>query len=70
MEESVRQSFNNNVRVLEPQLTAEAEGIATGQRMMRDRIAVELAQFASSHPDPVVSDELWTFVDHVRRITP
>jgi len=26
------------------------------------------ATFATRHPDPIVSDELWTFVNHIERM--
>lgn len=61
---------NNPAIMLDPVRAVKVDALATGQRMMRDRIAVDLAQFATSHPDPVVADELWAFVNHVRRLLP
>ena len=56
--------------MLDPVQAVKVDALATGQRMMRDRIAVDFAQFASSHPDPVVADELWTFIHHIRGLMP
>lgn len=56
--------------MLDPVQAVKVDALATGQRMMRDRIAVDLAQFATSHPSPVVSDELWAFVNYVRGLMP
>jgi hypothetical protein len=50
-----------------PVKEARAHGLREGQTMMRDKIAEELATFATTHPDPVVADELWAFVIHVRQ---
>ena len=56
--------------MLDPVQAVKVDALATGQRMMRDRIAVDLATFATSHPDPVVADELWAFINHVRKLMP
>lgn len=56
--------------MLDPVQAVKVDALATGQRIMRDRIAVDLAQFATSHPDPVVADELWAFVNYVRGLMP
>lgn len=56
--------------MLDPVQAVKVDALATGQRMMRDRIAVGLAQFATSHPSPVVSDELWAAVNYVRGLMP
>ena len=56
--------------MLDPVQAVKVDALATGQRMMRDRIAVDIAQYATSHPDPVVGDELWAIVEHVRRLMP
>ena len=62
--------MSNPGLMLDPVQAVKVDALATGQRMMRDRIAVDLAQFATTHPDPVVSVELWAFVNHVRRLMP
>lgn len=55
---------------LNPVQAVKRDALATGQRMMRDRIAVDLAHYATTHPNPVVSDELWAFVEYVRKLMP
>lgn len=39
-----------------------------GQKDMRDRIAVMFSSWATTHPDPVVADELWQFVSSIKNI--
>jgi hypothetical protein len=39
-----------------------------GRKEMRDRLRDQFATFASSHPNPVVADELWTFIGHIERM--
>lgn len=59
----------NDVRqFLDPVPFAREAGRELGQRQMRDRIRDEFAAFAVRHPDPVVSDELWSFVNHIERM--
>ena len=43
------------------------EGEAAGKREMLDRVEALFAEWAVTHPDPVVRDELWGFVDRIRR---
>lgn len=62
--------MTDSVFTYDPDLAIKADALATGQRMMRDRIAVALAQYATSHPDPEVADELWGFIEHVRKMMP
>lgn len=50
-----------------PVKEARAHGMREGQTLMRDRLADEFAVFATSHPNPVIADELWAFVEHIRR---
>ena len=47
--------------------TSREEGRIAGRREMRDQIKGMFASFASTHPDQVVSDELWTFVGYIER---
>jgi len=37
-----------------------------GAMIMRQQIVDQFAQFATTHPDPVVAHELWEFVDKIR----
>jgi hypothetical protein len=53
--------------MLDPVGSVRREALETGKRMMRDKLAVEFAMFATQHPDAVVSDELWAFVEHIRK---
>jgi hypothetical protein len=34
---------------------------------MRDQIRAQFATFASRHPDPIITDELWLIVNHIER---
>jgi len=52
--------------MLDPTTTAREAGRQQGRHEMREQLAAMFAGFATSHPDPVVSDELWTFVMHIR----
>ena len=54
--------------MLDPVPFARNEGRKVGQREMRDRVRDEFARFATRHPDPVISDELWTFVNYIERM--
>jgi hypothetical protein len=45
---------------------ARALGYREGMTDMRERLARDFATFAASHPDPIVSDELWAFCHHIR----
>jgi hypothetical protein len=47
---------------------ARANGIEEGQRMMRDRIAHDLASWAGHHPTKVIGDELHQYAEYVREI--
>ena len=53
---------------LDPVPFARETGRQLGQRQMRDRIRDQFAVFATRHPDPVIADELWTFVSHIERM--
>ena len=57
-----------NVRqMLDPVRFAREEGRIAGKKEMRDQVKAMFASFASTHPDQVVSDELWTFVGFIER---
>jgi hypothetical protein len=58
----------NVQRMLDPVRTSREEGRLQGRKEMRDRIRDQFATFASRHPDPVISDELWLFVNHIERM--
>ena len=53
--------------MLDPVKTAREEGRLHGRMEMRNQIRDMFATFAVRHPDPVVSDELWMFVNHIDR---
>lgn len=53
--------------VLDPARVAREEGRIQGKKEMRDQVKAMFASFASTHPDQVVSDELWTFVGFIER---
>mgnify|MGYP007089738326 CR=1 FL=1 len=59
-------SFNVK-SMLDPVRTSREEGRTQGRKEMRDLLRDQFATFASSHPNPVVADELWTFVAHIER---
>jgi hypothetical protein len=57
-----------NVRhMLDPVKTNREEGRVQGRKEMRDLLRDQFAAFASSHPNSVVADELWTFVAHIEK---
>jgi hypothetical protein len=57
-----------NVRnMLDPVRTQREEGRLQGRKEMRDLLRDSFASFASSHPNPVVADELWQYVAHIER---
>jgi hypothetical protein len=53
--------------MLDPVRASREEGRIAGRKEMRDQIKGMFASFASTHPDQVVSDELWTFVGYIER---
>ena len=53
--------------MLDPARVAREEGRIQGKKEMRDQVKAMFASFASTHPDQVVSDELWTFVGYIER---
>ncbi len=53
--------------MLDPARVAREEGRIQGKKEMRDQVKAMFASFASTHPDQVVSDELWTFVGFIER---
>ena len=54
-------------QMLDPARLAREEGHIAGRKEMRDQVKAMFASFASTHPDQVVSDELWTFVGFIER---
>lgn len=60
-------SFNVK-QMLDPVRWSREEGRLQGRKEMRDLVRDQFATFASRHPDPVVSDELWMFVNHIERM--
>jgi hypothetical protein len=54
--------------MLDPVRTSREEGRLQGRKEMRDQIRDQFATFASRHPDPIISDELWTFVNWIERM--
>ena len=54
-------------QMLDPVKTAREEGRLQGKLEMRNAIRDQFATFAVHHPDPVISDELWMFVNHIDR---
>ena len=54
-------------QMLDPVRLAREEGRIAGRKEMRDQVKAMFASFASTHPDQVVSDELWTFVGFIER---
>lgn len=59
---------NDLRQFLDPVPFAREAGRELGQRQMRDRIRDQFAAYAVAHPNPVVSDELWSFVAHIERM--
>ncbi len=57
----------NVKQMLDPVRFAREEGRIAGKKEMRDQVKAMFASFASTHPDQVVSDELWTFVGFIEQ---
>ena len=55
-------------QMLDPVRFAREEGRIAGKKEMRDQVKAMFASFATTHPDQVVSDELWTFVGYIDRM--
>lgn len=53
--------------ILDPVRASREEGRMQGRKEMRDHLRGVFASFASSHPTPVVRDELWSFIEHIER---
>ncbi len=58
----------NVKEMLDPVRWSREEGRIAGRKEMRDRIRDQFATFATRHPDPVISDELWAFVNYIERM--
>lgn len=54
-------------QMLDPVKTQREEGRMQGRKEMRDLLRDQFASFASSHPNPVIADELWQFVAHIEK---
>ena len=54
-------------KMLDPVRTSREEGRMQGRKEMRDMLRDTFASFASSHPNPVIADELWQYVSHIER---
>jgi hypothetical protein len=54
--------------MLDPVRTSREEGRLQGRKEMRDQVRDQFATFAARHPDPVISDELWLFVNYIERM--
>lgn len=54
-------------QLLDPVRTSREEGRLQGRKEMRDLLRDAFATFATSHPNSVVADELWTFVNHIEK---
>ena len=53
--------------MLDPVRTSREEGRLQGRKEMRDKLRADFATFATSHPNPVIADELWQFIGHIER---
>jgi len=53
--------------MLDPVRTSREEGRLQGRKEMRDKLRADFATFATSHPNPVIADELWHFIGHIER---
>jgi hypothetical protein len=53
--------------MLDPVKTQREEGRMQGRKEMRDLLRDQFASFATSHPNPVIADELWQFVAHIEK---
>lgn len=54
--------------MLDPVPIAREAGRHAGRKEMREQLRAMFASFATTHPDQVVSDELWTFVGYIDRM--
>lgn len=60
-----------NIRnMLDPVRTAREEGRLAGRKEMRDQIRHMLSIHATTHHDKQTRAELWTFIDHIDRMSP
>ena len=60
-----------NIRnMLDPVRTAREEGRLAGRKEMRDQIRHILSIHATTHHDKQTRAELWTFIDHIDRMSP
>ena len=61
-------SIHNPAIASDPVALAKRNAYIEGQVAMRDRIASMLAAWAVEHPSKIIQDELFQFVDDVRRV--
>jgi len=54
--------------MLDPVPFAREAGRKLGQQQMRDRIRDAFAVHAATHPNGVISDELWSFIGYIERM--
>jgi len=54
--------------MLDPVPIAREAGRTAGRKEMREQLRAMFASFATTHPDQVISDELWTFVGYIDRM--
>lgn len=58
----------NGSGVLEPEYARiRRQAYEVGVRDTKERIEQKLMSWATTHPDPVVRDELWAAVEQVRK---
>jgi hypothetical protein len=60
----------NIKNMLDPVKTAREEGRLTGRKEMRDQIRQAFSVHATTHHDSQIRAELWTFLDHIDRMSP
>lgn len=57
----------NGSGILEPEYARiRRQAYEVGVRDAKDRIENKLMQWATTHPDPVIRDELWAVVEKIR----
>jgi hypothetical protein len=62
--------IHNPAIVDDPVTVAKRMAHVEGQREMRDKLAAMLAGWAAEHPSKIIQDELFQFVDDIRRVMP
>ena len=59
----------NIKHMLDPVRTAREEGRLAGRREMRDQIRQAFSVYATTHHDKDIRHELWTFINHIDRMS-